>query len=76
MWQRHLKEWNFDNKAKCLPKVSFWEVFWPAWSRSMTVGNIQSGFRKTGVYPVNYDAIDKLKFTPSIVTDSKKICNL
>ena len=24
----------------------------------MTVGNIQSGFRKTGVYPVNYDAID------------------
>ena len=76
LWQRHLKEWNFDNKAKCLPKVSFWEVFWPAWSHSMTVGNIQSGFRKTGVYPVNYDAIDKSKFTPSIVTDSKKICSL
>ena len=70
LWQRHLKEWNFDNKAKCLPKVSFWEVFWPAWSHSMTVGSIQSGFRKTGVYPV------KSKFTPSIVTDSKKICSL
>ena len=76
LWQRHLKEWNFDNKAKCLPKVSFWEVFWPAWSCSMTVGNIQSGIRKTGVYLVNYDAIDKSKFTPSIVTDSKKICSL
>ena len=75
-WQRHLKEWNFDNKVKCLPKGSFWEVFWPAWSCSMTVGNIQSGFRKTGVYPVNYNAIDKSKFTLSIVTDSKKICSL
>ena len=76
LWQRHLKEWNFDNKAKCLPKGSFWEVFWPAWSCSMTVGNIQSGFRKTGVYPVNYDAIYKSKFTLSIITDSKKICSL
>ena len=37
----------------------------------MTVANIQSGFRKTGMYPVNFDAIDKAKFTPSIVTDSK-----
>ena len=76
LWQRHLKEWNFDNKVKCLPKGSCWEVFWPAWSRSMTVGNIQSGFRKTGVYPVNYDAISKSKFTLSIITDSKKICSL
>ena len=49
LWQRHLKEWNFDNKVKCLPKGSFCEVFWTAYSCSMTVGNIQSGFRKTGV---------------------------
>ena len=23
LWQRHLKEWNFDNKAKCLPRSPF-----------------------------------------------------
>ena len=40
----------------------------------MTVVNIQSGFQKTGVYPVNFDAIDTTKFSLSIVTDSKNIC--
>ena len=36
----------------------------------MTVGSIQSGFRKTGIYPVNFGVIDKSKFTPSQVTDT------
>ena len=71
LWQRYLSQWNFDTRAKCFPKNLFWEVFSPAWNRAMTVANIQSGFRKTGVYLVNFDAIDKAKFTPSIVTDSK-----
>ena len=37
----------------------------------MTVAQIQSGFRKTSIYPVNSNATDKSKFTPSKVTDSK-----
>ena len=41
----------------------------------MTVANIQSGFRKTGIYPMNFEAIDKEKFTPSSVTDSKHLEN-
>ena len=41
----------------------------------MTVVNIQSRFKKTGVYPVNFDAIDTAKFVLSIVTDSKNICH-
>ena len=72
LWQRYLSQWNFYTRANALPKNQFWEVFSPAWNRAMTVANIQSGFRKTGVYPVNFDAIDKAKFNPSIVTDSKK----
>ena len=73
LWQRHLKAWNFDTKAKALPKGSFWEVFWLAWSHSMTVANIQSGFHRTGIYPVSFNAIDKSKFASSIITDSKNI---
>ena len=76
LWQWYLSGWNSQTKAKALPKGSFWDVFEPAWSRAMSVANIQSGFRKTGVYPVDFDAIDKSKFTPSIVTDSKIICGL
>ena len=37
----------------------------------MAVAAIQSGFRKTGIYPINFEAIDKAKFTPTQVTDSK-----
>ena len=76
LWQWYLSEWNSNTKAKALPKGSFWDVFEPAWSCMMTVGNIQSGFSETGVYPVNFNAIDKSKFMPSIVTDSKIICSL
>ena len=75
LWQRYLSQWNFDTRAKALPKNLFWEIFSPAWNRAMTVANIQSGLRKTGLYPVNFDAIDKAKFTPSIVPDSKNICS-
>ena len=31
------------------------------------------GSEKIGIYPVNFEGIDKTKFTPSQVTDSKKI---
>ena len=38
----------------------------------MTVAKIQSGFRKTGVFQINFNAIDKAKFAPAQVTDSKE----
>ena len=38
----------------------------------MTVAKIQSGLRKTGVFPINFNAIDKAKFAPAQVTDSKE----
>ena len=65
--QRLLLEYNFDNHGQVLGKGDFFKVLKPAWSHAMTVSQIQSGFRKTGIYPVNFNAIDKSKFTPSKV---------
>ena len=70
-WQAALLEWNNAHKGAILDKPSFFQAFWPAFKHSMTVAAIQSGFRKTGIYPVNFEAIDKAKFTPAQVTDSK-----
>ena len=70
-WQRLLLEYNFDNHGQVLGKGDFFKVVKPAWRHAMTVAWIQSGFRKTGIYPVNFNAIDKSKFTLSEVTDSK-----
>ena len=29
------------------------KVFWPAWQQAFSVENIESGFRKTGIWPCN-----------------------
>ena len=73
-WQNRLLDWNSANNAKILANSHFFEVFLPAWRESMTVAKIQSGFRKTGVFPVNMGAIPKAKYAPSQVTDSKNSC--
>ena len=39
----------------------------------MSMGNIQSRFHKTGIFPMNMNVIPKTKFAPGQVTDSKKI---
>ena len=70
-WQAALLEWNNAHKGAILDKPSFFQVFWPAFKCPMTKAAIQSGFRKTSIYPVNFETIDKAKFTPAQVTDSK-----
>ena len=68
-----LLDYNFDHHGQVVGKGDFLKLVVPAWRHAMTVGRIQSGFRKTGIFPVNFEATDKAKFTPSQVTDSKEM---
>jgi DDE superfamily endonuclease len=34
-------------------KRVFWQLFWPAWDRSVVQKNIQSGYRKSGIWPLS-----------------------
>ena len=70
-WQCLLLDYNFDHQGWVVSKGDFFKLVVPAWKHAMTVGRIQSGFRKTGIYPVKFEVIDKTKFTPSEFTDSK-----
>ena len=70
-WQRKLLDWLFKTGAKNLSIKNFYDVFWPAFHESMIVAKIQSGFHHTGIFPVNFITIDKAKFVPAQVTDSK-----
>ena len=36
-----------------MSKRAFFKVFWPAWQQAFSVQNIKSGFRKTGIWPMN-----------------------
>ena len=36
-----------------ISKRAFFKVFWPAWQQAFSVENIESGFRRTGIWPCN-----------------------
>ena len=55
-WKENLLEYLFCSVGCEMPKIDFFQVFWPAWQKAMTMANIQAGFRQTGIYPVNPNA--------------------
>ena len=70
-WEYHLMRYNNAHSGRSLTKPEFWEVFSPAWNSAMVPKNIISGFRKTGIYPHNPEAIPESAMAPSQITDKK-----
>ena len=62
-----LKYWRAD-PDRSLTKARFGVVCTPAYHQSFTISNIANGFRATGIYPFNPDAIPECAFAPSSVT--------
>jgi hypothetical protein len=58
--------WAMNNKGKGAKKVVLAEWVSNALGRALTSKNIQSGFRATGIYPLNSHAMDS-KIGPPIV---------
>lgn len=50
-------------------KSDFFRIFTPAWLRCSTVENIQSGFRSSGIFPVNFNAIPDMAYLPSLTSE-------
>ena len=69
-WNIQLREYLFRNVGMAMPKHDFWIPFVPAWRKSLTVAAIQSGFQKTGIFPVNRNAIKISDLSPSGATDN------
>ncbi|KAI5726025.1 hypothetical protein M8J77_023022 [Diaphorina citri] len=51
-----------------LNKERFLDILTSAWSLSMTIQNITSGFRATGIYPFDKNAITEIAYAPSELT--------
>uniref|UniRef100_A0A2A4JD70 HTH CENPB-type domain-containing protein n=1 Tax=Heliothis virescens TaxID=7102 RepID=A0A2A4JD70_HELVI len=58
-----------QNRDKKLTKARFNTILRSVWSKCMTQDNILSGFRATGLYPFNPQAIPETAFAPSILTE-------
>ena len=69
-WNENLLDYLFGSVGCGMPKMDFFQVFWPAWKKAMTVANIQAGFRQTGIFPVNANAKNPALPGPSRATDN------
>lgn len=67
-WDQELLDYWEQHPDRKLNKERFSDVFTPVWGKSMTISNICSGFRSTGIYPFNKNAIPEHAFAPSLPT--------
>ena len=56
-WQNSLRAWNRNHTASKLGKAQFFIPFRRAWNLTMRPEIIQSGFRQTGCWPVNFQKV-------------------
>ena len=69
-WNEELIDYLFHSVGLGFSKMEFFEVFVPAWKKSMTPQNIRAGFRETGICPFNPLMIHPSSLGPSEPTDN------
>ncbi|XP_022910060.2 tigger transposable element-derived protein 1-like [Onthophagus taurus] len=66
-WDEELMTYWDQTPDRKLTKDRFSHIFTPVWEKCMSVANITSGFRVTGIYPFNPRAIPDVAYAPSSV---------
>ena len=56
-WKLECHKFYSKNPGKVISKLNFNGIFRNAWLKAITPENVVAGFRKTGVYPFNRDAV-------------------
>ena len=56
-WREECYNYLSSNPGKVIIRFTFCQVFQNTWTQSMKMENVISGFRTTGVYPVNRAAV-------------------
>ena len=56
-WRRVCHDFTVTHPGQVVNEYNFCQLFSKAWLESMTIGTIVGGFRTTGIYPLNRDAI-------------------
>ena len=59
-WKQVCHNFLTANPGMVVTRYQFSRLFSQAWMRSMTISNITSGFKVTGIYPTDHQAILKL----------------
>lgn len=60
-----VETWLRSNSGKAVSQYEVTELFNQAYQRAATVGNAVSGFKATGIWPVNRNVFEDHDFLPS-----------
>ena len=70
-WRKILKEYKLESRASKIDRTVFPILIAKLWSQSFTKLHLQSGFRATGLYPLNQEAISESRIAVSAVYRSE-----
>lgn len=56
-WREACQNYQAQNPHRVITRFQFSKIFSEAWQKGMTMKNIRAGFRVTGVFPLNRDAL-------------------
>ncbi|CAB3222421.1 unnamed protein product [Arctia plantaginis] len=68
-WDQELIKYVSQHPERTLNKTSFNVILSQVWPKCMTITNISNGFRATGLYPYNPDAIPEEAFASSALSE-------
>jgi hypothetical protein len=72
-WEEAGRKFVRESGGRRLTKSEFFfQVFTPVWKTCTTVEICQNGFRATGLFPCNRNAIPEVAFAPSLTTDREQ----
>ena len=66
-YQSEVRHWLKENPGALYDKYVFLQVFKEVWQKSAKVEYAIKGFKESGIYPINPDAIKKGKLAPAEV---------
>ena len=69
-FNNQMKKFNRTSGGRVITKAEFFPVFNLAWNRSMTAENIKAGFKRTGIWPPDSDALPDYLFAVNKQSES------
>lgn len=70
-WDQEVMKFMYHNPTKKINKARFNPIFTRVWAKSLTPENIMSGFRATGLFPFDPNAIPEDAYAPSLLTENQ-----
>jgi len=68
-WNEEMRKFTRKTGGQSLTKPQFFSVFSECFKKAMTVEYAQAGFRRSGLFPVNPNAIPQAAYAPSKTTE-------